>query len=139
MTIVAYRPELENPTREGSRTFAIMDEQKKSMTQVRLDPGVNRKVKSGAWDLLKSTSVVQNLIQIGAIEELLQKANADEITVEASPDIKEVMLLKILDASKVIESSFDEKFLKEWKMADGRTQVINKINARLEKLRVGEG
>lgn len=142
MATVAYRPELENPSREGSVAFAVMDESKLSMQTIALEPGVNRKVDDQAWEALKATASVKALMKIGAIEELKTRpsdAIGSEKDVQGDPELTDVLGLSVPDAMKVIEASFDETFLGKWKTAEGRSTVINKINQRLRSLKAGEG
>jgi hypothetical protein len=142
MATVAYRPELENPAREGAVSFALMDEGKLSMTTISLEPGVNRKVDDQAWETLKSLDSVKALMKIGAIEEMKARATSegsDEADVQRDPELSDVLGLSVTDAMKVVEASFDETFLGRWKTAEGRSTVINKINQRLRSLKAGEG
>jgi hypothetical protein len=140
MATVSYRPELENPSREGGISFAVMDESKLSMQTIALEPGVNRKVDDQAWALLKETSSVKALMKIGAIEELKARV-AGEVSddVSSNHELADVMGLSATDAMKVIDASFDEAFLGRWKVAEGRSTIINKINQRLRSLKAGEG
>jgi hypothetical protein len=142
MATVAYRPELENPSREGAISFALMDESKLSMTTISLEPGVNRKVDDQAWETLKATESVKALIKIGAIEELKARTaseGSDKGDVQRNNDLGDVLGLSVPDAMKVVDASFDETFLGRWKTAEGRSTVINKINQRLRSLKAGEG
>jgi len=142
MATVAYRPELENPSREGSITFSVMDKESFKMTSVGLEPGVNRKVDDKAWELVKATESVKALMKIGAIDELMAKtadADAESADVTGDPELQDVLGLSVTDAFKVIEASFNEAFLGRWKVAEGRSTVINKINQRLRNLKAGVG
>ena len=140
MATVSYRPELENPSREGGISFAVMDESKLSMQTIALEPGVNRKVDDQAWAILRETSSVKALMKIGAVEELKTRVAGDiSDDVTANPELADVMGLSVTDAMKVIDASFDEAFLGKWKVAEGRSTIINKINQRLRSLKTGEG
>lgn len=142
MATVAYRPELENPSREGSIGFAVMGGESSKVTMFNLEPGVNRKVDDQAWELVRVTDSVKALIKIGAIEELMTKAVEDDsenADVTADPELQDVLGLSVPDAFKVIEASFNEAFLGRWKGAEGRSTVINKINQRLRNLKAGVG
>jgi hypothetical protein len=142
MTTVAYRPELENPSREGSIGFAVMGKESSKMTMFRLEPGVNRKVDDQAWELVKVTDSVKALMKIGAIEELATmnvEGDAESVDITADPELQDVLGLSVVDTFKVIEASFNEVFLGRWKVAEGRSTVINKINQRLRNIKAGVG
>jgi hypothetical protein len=143
MATIAYRPELENPARDGGLSFAMPKGENFDMSILRLEPGVNRKVDDSAWENLKDTPSVKALVKIGAIQELKSKGvveNSEESDVSPEKaELSDVLGLAVIDAVRVIESSFDESFLGKWKVAEGRSTIINKINARLRALKEGKG
>lgn len=137
MAIIAYRPELENPSRDSSVGFAFKPEGSKRLNTLTLNPGLNRKVSDSDWDLVKALPKVKALIKIGAIEEFKPaelQAKEEEVKKQ---DLSEVMGLSIPSAIKAIEVCNDEDFLSRWKLADGRSTVIARINARLTALKEG--
>lgn len=139
MTTISYRPELENPSREAALAFTYMDEARKAIRTLTLNPGVNRQVDDTVWSVVKDTPAMQALIKIKAIEVLSTAEVSADVPTGAPPELADVMGLPVTDAFKVIESSFDEAFLQTWKQAEGRSTVINKINQRLSRVKAGEG
>jgi hypothetical protein len=148
MAIIAYRPELESPAREGSLAVAFTREGEGAsgqshgpMSTLTLNPGVNRGVSDSDWEIVRNTPAIKALIKIRAIKEIASKGNVDpaEESMEPSPDVQEVRGLAAEDALTIIESSFDEKFLEELRAADPRKVVQGKIIARLAILREGKG
>lgn len=139
MTTISYRPELENPSRDAAMAFSYMDAATKSLRTVTLSPGVNRQIDDNAWAAVKDTPTMQALLRIKAVEVLGTAEQSADLPAGAPPDLADVMGLPVVDAFKVIERSFDESFLLSWKQAEGRNTVINKINQRLSRIKIGEG
>jgi hypothetical protein len=138
MAIIAYRPELENPPREGSIGFAYKPEGSRRIESLTLNPGLNREISDSDWELVKTMPKVKALVKIGAVEEF--KAADLEAKEKAAKvqDLSEVMGLSIPSALKVIEVCSDEEFLSKWKLADGRSTVTARINASLTALQEGK-
>lgn len=139
MTIISYRPELENPSRDAGLAFTFMDEASKAIRTLTINPGVNRKIDDRAWLAVKDTPAMQALLRIRAIEVLAAPEEGADVPTGPSPELADVMGLPVVEAFKVIEQSFDEAFLTAWKQAEGRSTVINKINQRLTRVKAGEG
>lgn len=138
MAIIAYRPELENPPREGSIGFAFKGEESRRIESVTLTPGLNREVNDSDWDLVKALPKVKALVRIGAIEEIKQADLEAQEKAAKVKDLSDVMGLSIPSAIKVIEVATDEEFLEKWKLADGRATITTRINARLTALKEGK-
>lgn len=125
--LIAYRPELENPPREGG--FGVITDG----GVLQFAPGVNRDVPADKWKKAKDNAAVKRLLQIGAIEEL-----KEEITAETIPqDSSSLASLPLSQAIRSLEIIHDEETLVEWKKVEGRIRVRNAISKRQEALRTG--
>jgi hypothetical protein len=71
--LIAYRPELENPPREGG-LGVITD-----VGMIQLSPGVNSDVPETKWAQARSNATVKRLLAIGAIEELKDTPTVQDI------------------------------------------------------------
>jgi len=126
--LIAYRPELENPPREGG--FGIITDG----GMIQLAPGLNQEVPEVQWKKARENSTVKRLLSIGAIEEL-----KEQLTVETIPqDVETLINMPIVEALRTIEIAHDEEQLSEWKKREGRVRVRNGINKRLEAIRIGK-
>lgn len=126
--LIAYRPELENPPREGG--FGIITDG----GMIQLAPGLNQEVPETQWKEARENRTVKQLLSIGAIEEL-----REQITVETIPqDVETLINMPIIEALRAIEISHDVDKLTEWKKREGRVRVRNGINKRLESIRIGK-
>lgn len=147
MAIIAYRPELESPAREGNLAvaYAAVGEKRDGASHgplktLTLTPGVNRGISDEDWAAVKETPAIKALIKIKAIREIAATGSEDpEAVADASPAAEEVRALAAEDAMSVIEGSFDEKFLEELRSIDPRKTIQGKIIARLAALREGRG
>jgi hypothetical protein len=125
--LIAYRPELENPPREGG--FGIIT----TGGMIQLAPGLNQEVPETQWKQARENQTVKRLMSIGAIEELKEKP-----TVETIPrDTESLINIPLIEALRTIEIIHDEQQLNEWKAIEGRVRVRNAINKRLESIRLG--
>jgi hypothetical protein len=125
--LIAYRPELENPPREGG--FGIIT----TGGMIQLAPGLNQEVPETQWKQARENQTVKRLMSIGAIEELKEKP-----TVETIPrDTESLINIPLIEALRTLEIIHDEQQLNEWKAIEGRVRVRNAINKRLESIRVG--
>jgi hypothetical protein len=126
--LIAYRPELENPPREGG--FGIITDE----GMIQLAPGLNQEVPELHWKQARDNRTVKRLLSIGAIEEL-----REQLTVETIPqDVETLINMPIVEALRAIEICHDEEQLSEWKKREGRVRVRNGINKRLEAIRLGK-
>jgi len=126
--LIAYRPDLENPPREGG--FGIITEG----GMIQLAPGLNQDVPEIHWKEARENRTVKRLISIGAIEEL-----REQITVETIPqDVETLINMPVIEALRTIEIAHDEEQLSDWKKREGRVRVRNGINKRLETIRLGK-
>jgi hypothetical protein len=125
--LIAYRPELENPPREGGFGVIVED------GLVQLTPGLNKDVPEQAWLKARKNETVKKLMQIGAIEEVVEV----EMVPEAISDINVLSNLPMAEALRAIEMIHDEKLLNDWKAREGRVRVRNVINKRREAIRIG--
>lgn len=140
MATISYRPELENPSREAALAFSFMDENKKAMRILTLNPGINRNVDDKTWSVIEGTPAMQALIKIKAVEVLGGSGDTvGVVNASSSPDLDEAMGMPVVDAFKIIEGTFDDDFLRAWKGKEGRSTVLNKINQRLKQLDAGQG
>lgn len=126
--LIAYRPELENPPREGG--FGIITDG----GMIQLTPGLNQDVPESQWRIAQENAIVKKLITIGAIEEVRER-----VTVEAIPqDVETLSNLPVIEASRVIEIIHDIDQLVSWKKIEGRVRVRNIIAKRLESIKAGK-
>lgn len=126
--LIAYRPELENPPREGG--FGIITDG----GMIQLTPGLNQDVPESQWRIAQENAIVKKLITIGAIEEVRER-----VTVEAIPqDVETLSNLPVIEASRVIEIIHDLDQLTAWKKIEGRVRVRNIIAKRQESIKAGK-
>ena len=126
--LIAYRPELENPPREGG--FGIITDS----GLIQLSPGVNAEVPDSKWALARENRTVKRLMAIGAIEELKAQPTVQEIP----QSVETLSQLPLTDALRMIEIMHDEEQLSDWKKIEGRVRARNAINKRLEAIRTGK-
>jgi hypothetical protein len=125
--LIAYRPELENPPREGG--FGIITE----AGIIQLTPGLNQEIPESQWQQARKNAVVKRMMAIGAIEEL-----KEQITVENIPhDAQTLTSLPLIEAFRIIEIMHDADQLIAWKKIEGRVRIRNSIAKRLEALKIG--
>ena len=126
--LIAYRPELENPPREGG--FGIITEG----GMIQLTPGLNQEVPDLQWQQARENLVVKRLMSIGAIEEV-----KEQITVEKIPqNIETLVAIPLVEALRIIEIIHEEDQLTSWKKVEGRVRLRNAISKRLESIRAGK-
>lgn len=126
--LIAYRPELENPPREGG--FGIITE----AGMIQLTPGLNQEIPEHHWKVARQSKAVQRLMNIGAIEEV-----KEQIMVEDVPqDVQTLSQMPLVDAIRMIELIHDVDQLNGWKKIEGRVRVRNAINKRQEAIRIGK-
>ena len=126
--LIAYRPELENPPREGG--FGIITEG----GMIQLTPGLNQEVPDLKWQQARENLVVKRLMSIGAIEEVKER-----ITVEKIPqNIETLVAVPLVEALRIIEIIHEEDQLTSWKKVEGRVRLRNAISKRLESIRAGK-
>jgi hypothetical protein len=126
--LIAYRPDLENPPREGG-LGVITD-----AGMIQLSPGVNSDVPDTKWAQARNNGTVKRLMAIGAIEELKDTPTVQDIPTKVST----LAQLPLTDALRMIEIMHDEDQLQDWKKAEGRVRIRNAINKRLEAIRAGQ-
>jgi hypothetical protein len=126
--LIAYRPDLENPPREGG-LGVITD-----AGMIQLSPGVNSDVPDTKWAQARNNGTVKRLMAIGAIEELKDTPTVQDIPTKVST----LAQLPLTDALRMIEIMHDEDQLQDWKKAEGRVRIRNAINKRLEAIRAGK-
>lgn len=125
--LIAYRPELENPPREGG--FGIIMER----GMIQLAPGLNQEVPDDQWKEARENRMVKRLMSIGAIEEV-----REQITVEKIPQSIETLTnIPLVEALRTIELIHDDNQLADWKKVEGRVRVRNAINKRLDAIKRG--
>jgi tRNA A37 N6-isopentenylltransferase MiaA len=125
--LIAYRPDLENPPREGG--FGVVTE----AGLIQLAPGLNQEVPEQQWLKARQNATVKRLMAIGAIEEV-----QEQVTVEEIPqDVQTLSNLPLLEAFRVIEIIHDVEQLAEWKKIEGRVKVRNAIAKRQETVKAG--
>jgi hypothetical protein len=126
--LIAYRPELENPPREGG--FGIITE----TGMIQLSPGVNADVPETKWKQARQNHSVKRLMAIGAIEELKEAATVQDVP----ESVNALSQLPLSDALRMIEIMHDEQHLEDWKKKEGRVRVRNAINKRIELVKTGK-
>jgi tRNA A37 N6-isopentenylltransferase MiaA len=125
--LIAYRPDLENPPREGG--FGVVTE----AGLIQLAPGLNQEVPEQQWLKARQNATVKRLMAIGAIEEV-----QEQVTVEEIPqDVQTLSNLPLIEAFRVIEIIHDVEQLAEWKKIEGRVKVRNAIAKRQETVKAG--
>jgi hypothetical protein len=126
--LIAYRPELENPPREGG--FGIITDG----GMIQLAPGLNQDVPELQWKTARENKTVKRLMTIGAIEEVKER-----ITVENIPqDVQTLINMPLVEAFRIIEVIHDVEQLTEWKKNEGRVRVRNAITKRQEAIKIGK-
>jgi hypothetical protein len=126
--LIAYRPELENPPREGG--FGIITDG----GMIQLAPGLNQDVPELQWKTARENRTVKRLMNIGAIEEVKER-----ITVENIPqDVQTLINMPLVEAFRTIEVIHDVEQLTEWKKNEGRVRVRNAITKRQEAIKIGK-
>jgi hypothetical protein len=126
--LIAYRPELENPPREGG--FGVITDS----GLIQLSPGVNAEVPDTKWAVARQNPTVKRLMAIGAIEELKASPTVQEIP----QSVHTLSQFPLGEAFRMIEIMHDEEQLNDWKKIEGRVRVRNAINKRLEAIRTGK-
>jgi hypothetical protein len=126
--LIAYRPELENPPREGG--FGIITD----VGMIQLSPGVNTDVPETKWGIARKNGTVKRLMALGAIEEVKEQATVQEIPTSIDTFIQ----LPLNEAYRLLEIMHDEDQLRQWKGSEGRVRVRNAINKRLENIKAGK-
>jgi hypothetical protein len=125
--LIAYRPELENPPREGG--FGIITES----GMIQLAPGLNQEVPAQQWMKARESTAVKRLLKIGAIEEV-----KEQLTVEEVPhDVQTLSNMPLIEAIRTIEIIHDLQQLADWKKIEGRVRVRNAIAKRQEAIKTG--
>ena len=125
--LIAYRPDLENPPREGG--FGVVTE----AGLIQLAPGLNQEVPEQQWLQARQNATVKRLMAIGAIEEVQER-----ITVEEIPqDVQSLSNLPLIEAIRTIEIIQTTEQLVEWKKIEGRVRVRNAIAKRVESIKAG--
>lgn len=99
--LIAYRPDLENPPREGG--FGIITDN----GMIQLAPGLNQDVPDTKWKEARENRTVKRLMAIGAIEEL-----KEQLSVESIPESVETLSgLPLVEAFRVIDIIHDSEQL----------------------------
>ena len=125
--LIAYRPELENPPREGG--FGVVT----GAGLIQLAPGLNQEVPEQQWLQARQNATVKRLMAIGAIEEVQERIIVEEIP----QDVQSLSNLPLVEAFRVIEIIHDVEQLTEWKKIEGRVKVRNAIAKRQESIKAG--
>ena len=125
--LIAYRPELENPPREGG--FGVVTE----AGLIQLAPGLNQEVPEQQWLQARQNATVKRLMAIGAIEEVQERLTVEEIP----QDVQSLSNLPLIEAIRTIELIQTTEQLVEWKKIEGRVRVRNAIAKRLESIKAG--
>tara|TARA_R110000868_G_scaffold230891_3_gene484160 strand:+ start:355 stop:741 length:387 start_codon:yes stop_codon:yes gene_type:complete len=125
--LIAYRPELENPPREGG--FGVVT----GAGLIQLAPGLNQEVPEQQWLQARQNATVKRLMAIGAIEEVQERLTVEEIP----QDVQSLSNMPLVEAFRVIEIIHDVEQLTEWKKIEGRVKVRNAIAKRQELIKAG--
>jgi hypothetical protein len=126
--LIAYRPELENPPREGG--FGVVVDG----GILQLAPGVNPGIPETKWEKARQNGTVKRLMAIGAIEELKEQPTVQDIP----QSVQTLSQLPLSDAIRMIEIMHDEVQLADWRKIEGRVRVRNAISKRAEAIRLGK-
>jgi hypothetical protein len=125
--LIAYRPDLENPPREGG--FGVVTE----AGLIQLAPGLNQEVPEQQWLQARQNATVKRLMAIGAIEEVQERLTVEEIP----QDVQSLSNLPLIEAIRTIEIIQTTEQLVEWKKIEGRVRVRNAIAKRVESIKAG--
>ena len=125
--LIAYRPDLENPPREGG--FGVVTE----AGLIQLAPGLNQEVPEQQWLQARQNATVKRLMAIGAIEEVQERLTVEEIP----QDVQSLSNLPLIEAIRTIELIQTTEQLVEWKKIEGRVRVRNAIAKRVESIKAG--
>ena len=125
--LIAYRPDLENPPREGG--FGVVTE----AGLIQLAPGLNQEVPEQQWLQARQNATVKRLMAIGAIEEVQVRLTVEEIP----QDVQSLSNLPLIEAIRTIELIQTTEQLVEWKKIEGRVRVRNAIAKRVESIKAG--
>jgi hypothetical protein len=125
--LIAYRPDLENPPREGG--FGIITD----AGLIQLSPGVNADIPETKWATARNNGTVKRLMAIGAIEEVKEQATVQEIP----QSVNTLIQMPLNEAYRLLEIMHDEDQLIQWKGKEGRVRIRNAINKRLEAIKAG--
>lgn len=125
--LIAYRPELENPPREGGFGVIVAN------GLVQLAPGLNKDVPEQAWSQARNHPEVRRLKAIGALEEVVEQ----ETIADAPSDLNVLTNLPLVEAIRTIELIHDPQLLLDWKKREGRVRVRNAIVKRREAINTG--
>lgn len=126
--LIAYRPDLENPPREGG--FGVVTD----AGIIQLTPGVNPDVPETKWALARQNQMVKRLMAIGAIEEL----KAEPTVKDVPQSVQALAELPLSEAIRIIEIMHDPVQLADWKKIEGRVRVRNAIAKRVEAIKIGK-
>jgi hypothetical protein len=126
--LIAYRPELENPPREGGLGVVT------DAGMIQLSPGVNLDVPETKWAQARLNLTVKRLMAIGAIEELKEQATVKDVP----QSIDALASLPLSEALRILEVMHDTEQLADWVKVEGRTRVRAAIRRRLETIRIGK-
>lgn len=126
--LIAYRPELENPPREGG--FGVITD----AGMIQLSPGVNPDVPETKWAMARQNTMVKRLLAIGAIEELKAQPTVQEIP----QSVQTLSDMPLPEAIRMIEIMHDPEQLNDWKKIEGRVRVRNAIAKRIEAIKAGK-
>jgi hypothetical protein len=126
--LIAYRPELENPPREGG--FGIITD----TGLIQLAPGLNQDIPELQWKTARENKTVKRLMTIVAIEEV-----KEQLTVETIPqDVQTLVNMPLVEAFRILEVIHDLDQLAEWKKSEGRVRIRNAITKRQEAIKIGK-
>lgn len=126
--LIAYRPELENPPREGG--FGIITD----AGMIQLSPGVNPDVPETKWAMARQNTMVKRLMAIKAIEELKAQPTVQEIP----QSVQTLSDMPLPEAIRMTEIMHDPEQLSDWKKIEGRVRVRNVIAKRIEAIKAGK-
>lgn len=129
--LVIYRPELENPPRASS--IAIAPDY--SADPIVINPGTNRGFSRDSWEQIKAVPLIEGLLTIGALEAV----EVGETVPEAGDRPTEIGGLPVEKALEVIDLCWDIEALSDWREADKRIKVRNRINDRITAITEGKG
>lgn len=142
MTEVIYRPNRENPPRNGDRFLdAVLPENilnksadnssaRRNIVMVRFTSGVNR-IPDVQWQSISTSNIGKQLIEWKALEEIEPK---EIVVAPSTPDLSK---LSIEGAEKVIENTSDLVLLQQWAEQDARKTVKNAANLRMKAIKEG--
>lgn len=139
--LLFFRPELQHPPMDpqSTVTFSFMTG-KGEMEPYEFVAGPN-KVSAASWERIKTVPYCQNLLDLEALR-VMEQEEAVQVLQDpsgAADDTNiDITKLKMAEAIKVAETSFDLEVLRKWEADERRIPVKNALNRRITQITGGD-